>query len=50
MKSLGKVLLGFLMAALLSGCVVVPLGGWHGHRHGDGGYHHYHGSRPYRGR
>jgi 5-formyltetrahydrofolate cyclo-ligase len=54
MKSKGMVLALILMAAtLLSGCVIVPLGGWHGHgyRHGYGGggyYQHY--GPPYRGR
>jgi hypothetical protein len=54
MKPLGMVLARVLVAAtLLSGCVVVPLGGWYGygygHGHGGGGYHHY-GPYPYRGR
>ncbi len=36
MKRIGKLLaLGLLMATILSGCVVVPLGGWYG-----GGYYH----------
>lgn len=53
MKSLGMVLALVLVAApLLSGCVVVPLGGWYGYGygHGGGGYHHHYGPRPYRGR
>ncbi|MBP1774856.1 MAG: hypothetical protein H6Q86_862 [candidate division NC10 bacterium] len=57
MKPLSIALALVLMAAtLLSGCVVVPLGGWHGHGHGyghghgGGGYYHHYGPRPYRGR
>jgi hypothetical protein len=51
MKPLSIALALVLMAAtLLSGCVVVPLGGWYGHGHGGGGYYHHYGPRPYRGR
>jgi len=57
MKPLSIALALVLMAAtFLSGCVVVPLGGWHGHGHGyghghgGGGYYHHYGPRPYRGR
>ena len=57
MKPLSIALALVLMAVtLLSGCVVVPLGGWHGHGHGyghghgGGGYYHHYGPRPYRGR
>jgi len=52
MKPLGMVLaLALVAATLLSGCVVVPLGGWYGYGygHGGGGYHRY-GPYPYRGR
>jgi hypothetical protein len=36
-----------LTASLLSGCVIVPLGGWYG----GGGYHSHSGPYPYyRGR
>lgn len=45
-----------LVAAMLSGCVVVPAGGWYGHGwygprwHGPGGPgpHSYYGPAPYR--
>jgi hypothetical protein len=55
MKRMGMVLaLVLMVATLLSGCVVVPLGGWyghgHGHGHGGGGYYQYYGPRNYRGR
>lgn len=37
MKRMGKVLaLALLAASMLSGCILVPVGGWYG----DGGYHH----------
>jgi hypothetical protein len=52
MKPLGMVLaLALVAVTLLSGCVVVPLGGWYGYGygHGGGGYHRY-GPNPYRGR
>lgn len=53
MKTVGRVLALVLMAAaLLSGCVVVPLGGWHGHWHGytGGGHYQHYDPYPYRGR
>jgi len=55
MKSLSMVLaLALMAAAMLSGCVIVPLGGWYGHgyghAHGGGGYYHPYGPYPYRGR
>ena len=44
MKRMGVVLaVGLLAATILSGCVIVPLGGWHG----GGGYHHPYPYRPY---
>lgn len=52
MKRMGKVLGVVLLAAtLLSGCVVVPYGGWgsHGGYYGGGGYHRHYGGGPYRG-
>jgi hypothetical protein len=57
MKSVSMVLAIALMASvLLSGCVVVPLDGWHGYGYGygpgpgRGGYHHRSVPYPYRGR
>ena len=55
MKSMSAILALVLLAAtLLTGCVVVPLGGWHGHGYGygygGGGYYYHGGPRPYRGR
>jgi hypothetical protein len=53
MKSVSMVLAIALMASvLLSGCVVVPLDGWHGYGPGPGrgGYHHRSAPYPYRGR
>jgi hypothetical protein len=51
MKRIGMLLALVLMAVtLLSGCVVVPLGGWYGHGYGEGGYYHHYGSHYYRGR
>jgi hypothetical protein len=55
MKRIGMLLALVLMAvALLSGCVVVPLGGWYGHGyghgHGGGGYYQHYGPYYYRGR
>ena len=53
MKSLSMVLALVLMAAtLLSGCVIVPLGGWgygggYYRDHGGGGYYHSSPYRPY---
>jgi hypothetical protein len=32
-----------LVSTILSGCVIVPLGGWYG----GGGYHHSYPYRPY---
>ena len=44
MKRMSGVLaVGVLVATLLSGCVIVPLGGW---GYGGGYYHHY-SYRPY---
>lgn len=37
-------------SALLSGCVIVPLGGWRGHGHGRGGHYYHSAPYPYRGR
>jgi hypothetical protein len=51
MKSVSIMVAMALMAsAVLSGCVIVPHGGWYGHGYGRGGYHHHPGPRPYRGR
>ena len=53
MKTMSKVFAVVLLAAtILSGCVVVPLGGWYGYGygHGGGGYYHHYGPYPYRGR
>jgi len=53
MKSMGMVFALVLLAAtILSGCVIVPLGGWngYGYGHGGGGYYHHYGPYPYRGR
>jgi hypothetical protein len=53
MKSMSIVLALVLMAAtMLSGCVIVPLGGWYGygHGHGRGGYGYHYTPYPYRGR
>jgi hypothetical protein len=49
MKRMSKVLgLVLLAATMLSGCVIVPLGGWHGEYGGGGGYYHHYGGGPYR--
>ena len=46
MKRMSVVLaVGVLVATILSGCVIVPLGGW-GY-YGGGGYHHPYAYRPY---
>jgi hypothetical protein len=51
MKSLSMVFALVLLAVtMLSGCVIVPLGGWYGHGHGGGGHYHPYGPYPYRGR
>lgn len=57
MKSMSMVLgLALMAATMLSGCVIVPLGGWYGHGYGHahgygrGGYYHPYGPYPYRGR
>jgi hypothetical protein len=51
MKRMSLVLVvGLLAATILSGCVIVPLGGWwygDGGYYGGGGYYRYHSS-PYR--
>ncbi len=52
MKRMSLVLaIGVLTATILSGCVIVPLGGWYvdGGYYRGGGYYHYHAapSRPY---
>ncbi len=50
MKRMSLVLaIGVLTATILSGCVVVPLGGWYvdGGYYRGGGYYHYH-AVPYR--
>jgi hypothetical protein len=45
MKRISVVLaVGLLAATILSGCVIVPLGGW---GYGDGGYYRGHGGRGY---
>jgi len=45
MKRIGGVLaVALLVATILSGCVIVPLGGW---GYGGGGYHHPYAYRPY---
>ncbi len=52
MKTMGKALgLILLAATLLSGCVIAPYGGWHGHGYGHGGGSYYgHQGGYYRGR
>jgi hypothetical protein len=52
MKRLGVMLaVGLLAATILSGCVIVPLGGWgygdRGYYRGHGGYYHSYPDRPY---
>jgi hypothetical protein len=50
-RSMLRLAVGVLTATLLSGCVIVPYGGWW---YGDGGYYRGHGgggyyySAPYR--
>jgi hypothetical protein len=46
MKSLNRLLLAVVLvtATLLSGCVIVPRGGW---GYGDGGYYRDHGGGGY---
>ena len=45
MKRMSVVLaVGLLAATILSGCVIVPLGGW---GYDDGGYYRGHGGRGY---
>lgn len=38
-----KLVVAFTVAALLSGCVVYPIGYRGGGYHGGGGHHHHHG-------
>ena len=53
MKGMGKIFGVVLLAAvMLSGCVVLPVGGWHDRGgYGRGGYNHYprYAPPPHRG-